>query len=199
VINLLNFLWPIFLVVSIIYAIGSGNAEELNTGMFDAVKDAVELSITFLGTMCLWNGIMKIAQETTLLQKLVKWIAPFMNFLFPKLKGKAKIQEEISLNMVANILGLGNAATPLGIKAMQSMQKENPHPDTLTDSMAMFIVVNTASLQLIPTNVIAIRLSLGSQNPAGIILAVWVATVAAAFAGIMATKLAIRHGRERGK
>lgn len=196
---LLNLLWPIFLLVSIVYAIGTGNAEELNTGMFDAVKDAVELSITFLGTMCLWNGIMKIAQETTLLHKLVKWIAPLMHFLFPKLKGESKIQEEISLNMVANILGLGNAATPLGIKAMKSMQEENPNPDTLTDSMAMFIVVNTASLQLIPTNVITIRMSLGSQNPAGIILAVWVATVAAAFAGIMATKIAIHFWGERRK
>ena len=122
-----------------------------------------------------------------------------MHFLFPKLKGNPKIQEEISLNMVANILGLGNAATPLGIKAMKSMQKENPNPDTLTDSMAMFIVVNTASLQLIPTNVIAIRISLGSQNPAGIILAVWGATVAAAFAGIMATKIAIHFWGERRK
>lgn len=197
--KLLNFLWPIFLLLSIVYAIGSGNAEELNTGMFDAVKDAVELSITFLGTMCLWNGIMKIAQETTILHKLVKWIAPLMHFLFPKLKGNPKIQEEISLNMVANILGLGNAATPLGIKAMKSMQKENPNPDTLTDSMAMFIVINTASLQLIPTNVIAIRISLGSQNPAGIILAVWGATIAAAFAGIMATKIAIHYWGERRK
>ena len=196
---MLNFLWPIFLLLSIVYAIGSGNAEELNTGMFDAVKDAVELSITFLGTMCLWNGIMKIAQETTILHKLVKWIAPLMHFLFPKLKGNPKIQEEISLNMVANILGLGNAATPLGIKAMKSMQKENPNPDTLTDSMAMFIVINTASLQLIPTNVIAIRISLGSQNPAGIILAVWGATIAAAFAGIMATKIAIHYWGERRK
>lgn len=197
--KLLNFLWPIFLLLSIVYAIGSGNAEELNTGMFDAVKDAVELSITFLGTMCLWNGIMKIAQETTILHKLVKWIAPLMHFLFPKLKGNPKIQEEISLNMVANILGLGNAATPLGIKAMKSMQKENPNPDTLTDSMAMFIVINTASLQLIPTNVIAIRISLGSQNPAGIILAVWGATIAAAFAGIMATKIAIHYWGEGRK
>lgn len=197
--KLLNFLWPVFLLVSIIYAITSGSAEQLNTGMFDAVKDAVELSITFLGTMCLWNGIMKIAQETSILHKFVKWIAPLMYFLFPKLKGNPKIQEEISLNMVANILGLGNAATPLGIKAMKSMQKENPNPDTLTDSMAMFIVVNTASLQLIPTNVIAIRISLGSQNPAGIILAVWGATIAAAFAGIMATKIAIHFWGERRK
>ena len=195
--KLLNFLWPVFLLVSIVYAIASGNAEQLNTGMFDAVKDAVELSITFLGTMCLWNGIMKIAQETSILHKFVKWIAPLMHFLFPKLKGNPKIQEEISLNMVDNILGLGNAATPLGIKAMKSMQEENPKRDTLSNSMIMFIILNTASLQLIPTTVIAIRSSLGSQNPTKIILPVWIATIGAAVAGVLVTKLLIKRENKK--
>lgn len=197
---MLNLLWPIFLIVSIIYAIGTGNAEQLNSGIFDSVKEAVDLSITFLGTMCLWNGVMKIVQETTLMDKLVKFIQPLMCFLFPKLKENKKAYQEISLNMVANIMGLGNAATPLGIKAMITMQKDNPQKDTLTDSMIMFILVNTASLQLIPTNVIAIRMSLGSENPADIIVPVWIATVAAAFAGIMVTKFAIYkwgEGRKR--
>lgn len=197
---MLNLLWPIFLIVSIIYAIATGKAEQLNSGIFDAVKDAVDLSITFLGTMCLWNGIMKIVQETSLMNKLVKFIEPFMRFLFPKLKGNKRAYQEISLNMVANITGLGNAATPLGIKAMTTMQKDNPQKDTLTDSMIMFILINTASLQLIPTNVIAIRMSLGSENSAGIIVPVWIATVAAAFAGIMVTKFAIHkwgEGKDR--
>ena len=197
---MLNLLWPIFLIVSIIYAIATGKAEQLNSGIFDEVKDAVDLSITFLGTMCLWNGIMKIVQETSLMNKLVKFIEPFMRFLFPKLKGNKRAYQEISLNMVANIMGLGNAATPLGIKAMTTMQKDNPKKDTLTDSMIMFILINTASLQLIPTNVIAIRMSLGSENSAGIIVPVWIATVAAAFAGIMATKFAIHkwgEGKDR--
>ena len=96
------------------------------------------------------------------------------------------------MNIIANILGLGNASTPLGLKAMKTMQKENNKKDTLSDSMAMFIVLNTASLQLIPTNVIAIRTSLGSQNPTQIILPVWGATIVAAIVGIIATKIIIK-------
>jgi len=196
---MLNILWPLFLAISIVYGIFSGKAESLNEGIFDSVKNAVELSITFLGTMCLWNGIMKIAQETTLMNKLVKFIKPLMNFLFPKIKGNQKAFQEISLNMVANIMGLGNAATPLGIKAMTTMQKENQKKDTLTDSMIMFIIINTASLQLIPTNVIAIRMSLGSNNPTEIMIPVWIATILAALAGIFATKLFIYKWGERRK
>ena len=94
--------------------------------------------------------------------------------------------------MVANILGLGNAATPLGLKAMKTMQKENPKKDTLTNSMAMFIIINTASIQIIPTTVIAIRSSLGSTNPTSIIIPVWIATICAAFAGIIAAKILMK-------
>lgn len=194
---MLNILWPTFIILSIIYALISGNIEELNNGIFDSVKSAVELSITFLGTMCLWNGIMRIAQETNLIEKIVKLIRPFMNFLFPDIKTNQKAYQEISLNLVANMMGLGNAATPLGIKAMTTMQKENPNKDTVTDTMIMFIIMNTASLQLIPTNVLSIRMSLGSENPASIIIPVWIATLAAAFAGIIVTKIAIRRWGER--
>ena len=105
------------------------------------------------------------------------------------MKKNEKAKEEISMNMIANILGLGNAATPLGLKAMKTMQKDNIKKDTVSNSMAMFIVLNTASLQLIPTTVIAIRASLGSKNPTQIIFAVWIATITAASAGIIATKL----------
>ena len=103
-----------------------------------------------------------------------------------------EIQKEISLNVIANILGLGNAATPLGLKAMKSMQKKNPKKDTLTNSMITFIVLNTASLQIIPTTVIAIRSSMNSKNPTSIVFPVWIATICAAIAGITATKLFIK-------
>ena len=105
---------------------------------------------------------------------------------------ECKIQKEISLNVIANILGLGNAATPLGLKAMKSMQKKNPKKDTLTNSMITFIVLNTASLQIIPTTVIAIRSSMNSKNPTSIVFPVWIATICAAIAGITATKLFIK-------
>lgn len=189
---MLNILWPIFIILSFIYAIFSGKIDSLNTGIFNSLSEAVELSITFLGTICLWNGIMEIAKNTSLINKLNNLLKPLINFLFPELKNKEKAKQEISMNMIANILGLGNAATPLGIKAMKTMQKENKNKDVLTNSMMMFIVINTASIQLIPSNVIAIRTSLNSQNPSLIIIPVWIATIIAASVGILVTKILIK-------
>lgn len=116
-----------------------------------------------------------------------------MKGLFPEVKKNNKVKEEMSMNMIANILGLGNAATPLGLKAMKTLQEENRKKDTLSNSMVMFIVLNTASLQLIPTTTIAIRNSLGSSQPTQIIIPVWIATVCAAMAGIIATKLLMKR------
>ena len=189
---MLNVIWPIFITISFIYALVTGNVEKVSNGIFDSASSAVELTLTFFGTICLWNGIMNIAKKTTLMSKLTKILQPAIKFLFPELKHNEQAKEEISMNVVANLLGLGNAATPLGLKAMETMQKENPKKDTLTNSMAMFIVLNTASLQLIPTNVIAIRSSLGSIAPSSIILQVWVATIIAAAVGITATKILMR-------
>ena len=189
---MLNVIWPIFIIISFIYALITGNVEKVSNGIFDSASSAVELTLTFFGTICLWNGIMSIAKKTTLMSKLTKILQPAIKFLFPELKHNEQAKEEISMNVVANLLGLGNAATPLGLKAMETMQKDNPKKDTLTNSMAMFIVLNTASLQLIPTNVIAIRSSLGSSAPSGIILQVWGATIIAAAVGITATKILMR-------
>ena len=188
---MLNIIWPVFIILSFIYALATGKVNEVNNGIFESAKSAVELSITFLGTICLWNGIMEIVKKTTLMNKLTKLLYPAMKFLFPDLKNSEQARAEISMNIIANVLGLGNAATPLGLKAMKTMQKDNKKKDTLSNAMAMFIVLNTASLQLIPTNVIAIRTSLGSQNATQIIFPVWGATVVAAIVGIIATKIII--------
>ena len=190
---MLNILWPAFIILSYIYAIISGKIDEINNGLFESLSDTVEVTLTFLGTICLWNGIMQIAKNTSLIEKMSKFLQPVINFLFPDLKKNKAAKNEISMNMIANILGLGNAATPLGIKAMQTMQKENAKKDTLSNSMMMFIVINTASIQLIPTNVIAIRTSLNSQNPTSIILPVWIATIVAAVVGIVLTKILIKR------
>ena len=189
---MLNILWPIFIILSFIYALVTGKVNEVNNGIFTSLTDAVELSITFLGTISLWNGIMEIAKRTSLIEKLTKFLRPLIRFLFPELKNNETAKQEISMNMIANILGLGNAATPLGLKAMKTMQKENPKKDTLSNSMMMFIVINTASIQLIPTNVIAIRTSLNSENPTSIIAPVWIATIIAAVIGIFFTKILIK-------
>lgn len=193
---MLNKIWPIFIIVSIVFAIFNGNITNVNNSILDSTKTTVYLCLDLLGAICLWNGIMSIASETTLLDKLAKFLSPLINKLFPDFKKNKKIKSEVSMNMIANILGLGNAATPLGIKAITSMQEENPKKDTLSDSMMMLIVVNTASLQLIPTTVIAIRNSLGSQNPTSIIFPVWVATIAAAIAGVIATKIIIKISKK---
>ena len=192
---MLNLVWPIFIIISIIFSFFTGTVQQLNNSIFESTKSAVDLCITLLGTMCLWNGIMQIASKTSAMEKITNFLTPIMKLLFPKMKKDSKIYKEISMNVVANILGLGNAATPLGIKAMQSMQEENKDKKVLTNEMAIFIVLNTASIQIIPTTVIAIRNSLGSQNPTAIIVPVWVATICAAIAGIIATKIFIKLGK----
>lgn len=193
---MLNIIWPVFIILSFSYAIFSGNLEQLNNSIFESTANAVNLCISLLGTICLWNGIMQVASKTTILQKLTRFLKPVIRFLFPEIQGNSIVYQEIAMNMVANILGLGNAATPLGLKAMKSMQKENPQKDTLTNSMATFIILNTASIQIIPTTVIAIRSSLGSENPTSIVFPVWIATVCAAVAGITATKLFIKFSKK---
>lgn len=176
----MNIVWPIFIIISFSFAILSGNLEKLNSSIFESTENAINLTINLLGTMCLWSGIMEIANNTKIINDLSKKLKPIIKFLFPELNNNNKIQKEISMNMIANILGLGNAATPLGLKAMESMNKENKNKDKLTNSMMMFIVINTASIQIIPTTVIAIRNSLGSENPTSIIIPVWIATLCAA-------------------
>lgn len=186
---MLNKIWPFFIIISFAFAIYSGNISNINSAIFSSAEQTVELCLTLLGTLCLWNGIMNIALKTSLIKKLTKFLKPLISFLFPDLKNDKKISEQVSMNIVANILGLGNASTPIGLKAISSMQEKNDDKTTLNNSMAMFILINTASLQIIPTTVIAIRSSLGSNNPSKIILAVWVATIAAFLTAITAGKI----------
>lgn len=189
VMNMLNKIWPFFIIISFAFAIYSGNISNINSAIFSSAEQTIELCLTLLGTLCLWNGIMSIALKTSLIKKLTKFLKPLISFLFPDLKNDKKISEQVSINIVANILGLGNASTPIGLKAISSMQEKNNDKTTLNNSMAMFILINTASLQIIPTTVIAIRSSLGSNNPSKIILAVWVATIAAFLTAITAGKI----------
>ena len=139
---------------------------------------------------------MKIAMETKIVNLLNKLLEPILKKLFPDVSKEEEVHKEISMNIVANILGLGNAATPLGLKAMKSLQKKNTNKKVLSNSMAMFIVLNTASIQIIPTTVIAIRSSLGSQNPTAMIAQVWIATICAAFAAVISSKLLMKRWRE---
>ena len=195
---MLNILWPILIIVSIIYSIFSGNIEATNNAVFKSAEEAIQLVITFFGTICLWNGIMEILKETSLMEKISKFLSPIMRFLFPEINKSDKEYEEISMNIIANLLGLGNAATPLGLKAMKTMQEKNKNKDYLTNSMAMFLVVNTAAIQIIPTTVIGIRNSLESKNPTNILFPVWISTICAAIVGIMVTKICILKSKGVG-
>lgn len=196
---MLNLVWPIFIIISFSYAIFSGNLQNLNSSIFDSIESAVNLSITMLGTMCLWSGIINVATNTNIMKIMNKMLKPIIKVLFPEIRENQKAQNEISMNMVANILGLGNAATPLGLKAMETLQEENKNKQELSNSMIMLIVVNTASIQIIPTTIIAIRSSLGAENPTSIIVHVWIATICAAIVGITVTKLLIKYDNKREK
>lgn len=157
---MLNKLWPAFIIISFIYSIINFNMNELNNSIFESCEQTIKMILSFMGIMCMWNGIMEIIQKTTLIKKITKCLSPVMKFLFPDIKKDSKAYNEISMNIVANALGLGNASTPLGLKAIKSMQDENKNKEELSDSMIMFIVLNTISIQVIPTTVIAIRSSL---------------------------------------
>ena len=192
---MLNTIWPIFIIISCTYGIFTGKVDEMNSSIFAAAADAVQLTITFFGTICLWNGIMQIASNTSLIEKLTKALTPIISFLFPDIDSREESFKQISMNIVANLLGLGNAATPIGLKAMKEMQKENPKKDTLSNSMIMFIVINTASIQLIPTTVIAIRSSLGANNVTEVIVPIWIASICSVITVITATKIFIKIGK----
>ena len=116
---MLNIVWPIFIIISIVFAFFSGNLKELNSSIFESTETAVNLCITLLSTMCLWSGIMQIASKTSAMKKITNFLRPIMKLLFPKLKKDSNLYQEISMNMVANILGLGNAATPLRFKSYE--------------------------------------------------------------------------------
>ena len=186
---MLNIIWPIFLIISFIYGLCFGDIIKTNSAIFESTENALNLCLSLLGTICLWNGIMKIAEKTSIIKKIKKILMPILKILFPKIKKEEEVYTEISMNMVANIMGLGNAATPMGLKAMKSLQERNSKKNILSDEMFIFIVLNTASIQIIPTTVIAIRNSLGSQNPTAILFPVWVATICAAISAITVAKI----------
>lgn len=151
--------------------------------------------INLFGSMCFWCGIIKIISETSLQEKLKNFILPLNKKIFKNLDEKSPAYEYISVNMVTNMLGIGNAATPAGLKAVEELEKNNPHHDKLSDEMIMFIAINTASLQIIPTNVIAIRNSLNSENPSSVIVGIWFSTIMTFISIIFLTKIYLKLRR----
>ena len=188
----MNYLWPILIIASYVYAVLTGNIESVNNSIFSSVSDVVKLALTLLGNMCLWCGIMNIVKSTNILNWLNKALMPLLNWLYPNEKNNKEVMDEISMNTIANMLGIGNAATPAGLKAMEKMQNNNPDKSKITDSMAMLIVLNTTSIQIIPTTVIAIRSSLESISPSEVITPIWISTMAGTIMAILVTKLLLK-------
>ena len=192
---MINYLCPIFIIIPFVFAIISGNIENLNSSIFESIDSVISLSMTLVGTMCLWCGIMEVVKNTSIMAKLTKLLKPVILWLFPDAKYNKDALDNISINVVSNILGLGNAATPAGIKALESLKESSNDKLSLSDSMMMLIVLNTTSIELIPTTVIAIRQSLNSQNPASIIIPIWISTIIGTIVGILSTKFLIKRSK----
>lgn len=194
---MLNYIWIAMLMIGFIIGILNGRLEEVSQAVFTSSGRAVELSIGLLGIMCLWSGLMNIAEKSGLI-KVVAWIAkPLLRLVFPQIANNNKALGAIIMNLAANFLGLGNAATPLGIRAMEELQQVNGNREAASDSMCMFLVLNTSAIQLIPTTVIALRSAAGSAAPSEITVCVWIASLCATSAGIIMVKLLSGTGRAR--
>jgi spore maturation protein A len=167
----------------------NGRIDAVTKAAVESAGTAVELSIGLLGIMCLWTGLMEIARKSGLVQFIAKLVRPLLGFLFPGVPKNHPAMGAVVMNLAANFLGLGNAATPLGLKAMAELQKLNTRKSMATDAMIMFLVLNTSAIQLIPATTIAIRTKLGSVSPTEIIGTIWVASACATVAGITAVKI----------
>lgn len=185
---MINFIWAGLLISGFIVGIINGNVDAVTNAAIESANTAVELAIGLVGVMALWLGIMKIAEESGLVEKLAKGLKPITLKLFPDVPADHPAMGAMVMNMAANILGLGNAATPLGLKAMQELQELNPKKDTATDAMVTFLAINTSSITLVPATSIAILASAGAKTPTEIIGPTIIATTVSTVVALVATK-----------
>lgn len=212
---MLNYIWALMILIGVAVGILTGNMEQVGNGALEAAGSAVTLCITMMGILSMWTGLMQVARASGLLEKMAKGLSPVLKFLFPKLPRDSKALEYIATNMVANVLGLGWAATPAGIKAMEELAAmeelrgtpgyasgQNNIPRTASREMCTLLVMNMSSLQLIPINMIAYRSQYGSVSPAAIVAPVIVATVISTIVAVVFCKVMTRGGKstvaERG-
>ncbi len=186
---MLNIIWVVLLVGGIIIGAFTGNMQAVTDAVMSYADTGVELALGLIGMMSLWLGIMKIAEKSGLIVIIGKALRPIMKFLFPEVPEDHPAMGSMVMNISANILGLGNAATPLGIKAMKELQELNEDKETASNSMCMFLAINTSSVTLIASSVIAYRLAAGSNNPTEIIGPTIIATLASTIAAIIAVKV----------
>ncbi|AEY64461.1 nucleoside recognition domain-containing protein [Clostridium sp. BNL1100] len=186
---MLNYIWIGLLMIGFAFGIVNGRLDDVTKAAMDSAQTAITVCVGLLGVMCLWTGLMKIAEKSGLIRIIGRAVRPVLRFLFPEIPKDHPALGAIVMNLVANFLGLGNAATPLGLKAMKELQSINKDKKTATNAMCMFLVLNTAAIQLVPANIIALRTSEGSKKPAEIIICIWIASVCATIMGIIAAKM----------
>lgn len=195
---MLNYIWAFMIMIGIIYGSFTGQMAAITNAAIDSAGEAVSLCITMTGVMAFWVGLMEIAKNSGLIAKLTRGISPFVSFMFPHIPKNHVAREYISTNLIANILGLGWAATPAGLKAMESLQELNEEeckrtkqrsPRIASKEMCTFLVINISSLQLIPVNIIAYRSQYGSVNPTAVIGPGLLATLVSTVVGIIFCKM----------
>ena len=196
---MLNDLWAVMLILGIVYGTLQGRLPELTEAALTSAGEAVNLCVTMSGIMALWVGVMEIAQKSGIIGRVSRVIGPFLDFMFPRLPREHPAREYITTNVIANIFGLGWAATPAGLKAMETlsdleeerrrMGQQARKKGTASNEMCTFLVLNIASLQLIPVNIIAYRSQYGSVNPAAILAPSLVATLISAVVAVVFCKL----------
>jgi spore maturation protein A len=191
----MNVVFVLLFVAALIAAVLHGDAKAVGLGAISGAGDAVSLAIGLIGVMSLWLGLLKIAEKAGLVEKLARAARPIFRPLFRDVPDGHPAISAMLLNIAANMLGLGNAATPFGIKAMEELEKLNPNKGTATNAQALFVAINTASLQLVPTTVIGMRVAAGSRDPAGILLPTLLATACSLTMAIVSAKLLERTGR----
>ncbi len=189
---MINYIWFGMIALSVVCATVNGRLPELSQAVMDGAGDAVELSIFLLGSMCAWLGFLKIAERAGLTNLLAQGFSPIIDRLFPDYRGDEEIKGKICMNISANLLGLGNAATPLGLSAMKAMAEKSPG-DAPSRGMVLFVVINTASLQLLPVNMAAMRASCGSASPFGILPEIWLTSLGALITAVTSCKLLERR------
>lgn len=189
---MLSAIWFGMIAASVLCAAATGRLGELSGGLLEGAGDAVEFSLLLLGSMCAWLGFLRIAEESGLTRLFAWCLSPVIGRLFPDYRENQDIQGKICMNLSANLLGLGNAATPLGLAAVTAMAKESKG-EAPTRGMILFVVMNTASLQLLPVNLAAMRSACGSAAPFAVLPEIWLTSLACLVTGVLCCKLAERR------
>ena len=185
VVWMVSYIWAFFIIIGVVFMIATGNIELLNNEILKGGTGGIKLLTEMLPLLVLWTGIMQIAEDSDLLEKFSKLVRPLLSKLFPSLPKDHPALGYIASNIAANALGLGSAATPFGLKAMECLQEDNPKKDTATEAMVTFLILNTGGVTIIPTTVIALRMMYGSANPTEIILTSLLATLCSNVSGLI--------------